>query len=207
MKITEESYKWAYALSPRSLTTHLILHHSGGSGATAQAIHSYHISKGWSGIAYHYYVRKSGEIVRGRPENMRGGHTTDWNYCSIGICFEGNFDAEVMPAAQIKAGRELVEDIKKRYPAIVIGRHSQFGQTACPGKSFPFDEIVSATEASDGSAEASAQPDDWAIDACKWAMEQGVFSGYENGDYRWHSAVTRQEIAVLLMRYHNRVLK
>ena len=72
---------------------------------------------------------------------MRGGHTTNWNYCSIGVCFEGNFETEQMLAAQIAAGRELVEDIVARYPSIVIGRHSDFGQTACPGKNFPLYRI------------------------------------------------------------------
>lgn len=136
MKVISSDFKWAYALTPRSVTTHLILHHAGASSATAAGIHAYHLSKGWAGIAYHYFVAKSGEIYSGRPENMRGGHTTNWNYCSIGVCFEGNFETEQMPEAQIAAGRELVADIAARYPSIVIGRHSDFGQTACPGKNF-----------------------------------------------------------------------
>jgi hypothetical protein len=71
LTITETEYNWAYALTPRSVTTHLILHHAGASGATAQAIHEYHLSKGWAGIAYHYYVRKSGE----NRQRQAGEHT------------------------------------------------------------------------------------------------------------------------------------
>lgn len=208
MTITEADYNWAYTLTPRSVTTHLILHHAGASGATAQAIHEYHLSKGWAGIAYHYYVRKSGEIVRGRPENTRGGHTTDWNYCSIGICFEGNFEAETMPDVQVKAGQKLVADVVSRYPSIVIGRHCQFGQTVCPGKNFRFDEIISVkVEPTDNSVENSPEPDVWAKDACEWAAGLGIFVGDNSGDYRWRDALTRQEFAVLLKRYKHIITK
>jgi N-acetyl-anhydromuramyl-L-alanine amidase AmpD len=189
------------------VTTHLILHHAGASGATAQAIHEYHLSKGWAGIAYHYYVRKSGEIVRGRPENTRGGHTTDWNYCSIGVCFEGNFEAETMPDVQMTAGRKLVADIVSRYPSIVIGKHSQFGQTVCPGKNFRYDEIISAKTEPTDSAETGTEPDVWAKDACEWATGLGIFVGDGSGDYRWRDAVTRQEFAVLLKRYNDIITK
>ena len=204
MTITEESYNWAYALTPRSLTTQLILHHAAASGATAQSIHSFHLSKGWAGIAYHYYVRKSGEIVRGRPENMRGGHTTNWNYNSIGICFEGNFETEKMPQEQINAGAELIADIKRRYPTITVGRHSGFGQTACPGRNFPFEKLVSEqTEPDNGSAEQEDGPDDWAKEATDWARAEGLFTGDDKGNFRWRDAVTRQELAVLLKRYND----
>ena len=143
MKVISNNYKWAYALTPRTVTTHLILHHAAASSATADGIHAYHLSKGWAGIAYHYFVSKKGEVYCGRPENMRGGHTTNWNYCSIGICFEGNFETEQMSAAQLEAGKELVVDITSRYPSIVVGKHSDFGQTACPGRNFPYDKMVS----------------------------------------------------------------
>lgn len=208
MIITEAEYNWAYTLTPRSVTTHLILHHTATTNATAQTIHDYHLSKGWAGIAYHYYVRKSGEVVRGRPENTRGGHTTDWNYCSIGICFEGNFETETMPDAQMTAGQKLVADIVSRYPTIVIGRHSQFGKTACPGENFRFDEIVSAKiEPTESDAETMSEPDVWAKDACEWATMLGIFIGDTSGNYRWRDALTRQEFAVLIKRYNDINLK
>lgn len=201
MKVISSDFKWAYALTPRSVTTHLILHHAGASSATAAGIHAYHLSKGWAGIAYHYFVAKSGEIYSGRPENMRGGHTTNWNYCSIGVCFEGNFETEQMPEAQIAAGRELVADIAARYPSIVIGRHSDFGQTACPGKNFQFDRIVcSKSEEPQKDAELSEAPSDWAKSSCEWAVEKGLFQGSGDTSFHWHEAVTREQLAVILER-------
>ena len=199
MTVISKDYKWAFPLTPRNVTTHLIVHHAAASSATPEGIHAYHLSKGWAGIAYHYFVSKKGEVFEGRPENMRGGHTTNWNYCSIGVCFEGDFETEQMPEAQLAAGGELVKDIVSRYPSIVIGRHSEFGQTACPGKNFPFDRIVSAKDSEpQKDAELEDAPSGWAESSCKWAVEKGIFLGSGDKSYRWHEAVTRQELAVVL---------
>ena len=201
MRITEKTYDWASPLTPRSVTTHLILHHADASHATPEGIHAYHRSKGWAGIAYHYFVAKDGTVTRGRPENTRGAHTMNWNYCSIGVCFEGNYETETMPAAQLAAGRALVEDIRKRYPNIVVGKHCDFGQTACPGKNFPFAQIVSGAEPAHD-AEESAEPADWAKSACTAAAARGIFQG-SGGSFRWHEPVTREELAVVLARALN----
>lgn len=201
MKVISSDFKWAFSLTPRSVTTHLVLHHAGVSSASAAGIHAYHISKGWAGIAYHYFVTKSGEIYAGRPENMRGGHTTNWNYCSIGICFEGNFETEQMPEAQIEAGKALIADIATRYPSIVIGRHSDFGQTACPGKNFPFDRLAATKNTEpQKDAELSETPSEWAKSSCEWAVKNGLIQGDSDKNCHWHDAMTREALAVILER-------
>jgi N-acetyl-anhydromuramyl-L-alanine amidase AmpD len=197
MTVITPNYYWAYALTPRSLTTHLILHHAAASSETPEAIHAYHKSKGWAGIAYHYYVRKDGTVYRGRPETMRGGHTTNWNYCSIGICFEGNLETETMPEAQIKAGQELIADIKARYPGIVIGRHKDYQATACPGANFPFNTITAAP--SETVAEDNNEPSAWAKPAWTWAEENGLMDGTNP-----KNAITREEVAMIIMRMEAR---
>jgi len=200
MNINEPDYKWAYALTPRSVTTHLIIHHSAGHG-TSEGIHDYHKSLGWAGIAYHYYVRQDGSIDRGRPENMRGGHTTNWNYCSIGVCFEGNFETEDMPQAQLEAGRELIADIRRRYPAITVGKHRQYQQTACPGRNFPFEEMLREVQPEPAqSAEDTGEPSDWAKEACEDVKLIGLFKGDGDGSFRWREPITREEMAVLCDR-------
>lgn len=198
MTVNEPKYIWAYSLTPRSTTTHLILHHSAGSGS-AEQVHNYHKSLGWAGIAYHYYVRRDGSIWRGRPENMRGGHTTNWNWCSLGICFEGNFEEEQMSQAQLSAGRELVADIVRRYPTITVGVHSDYQQTACPGDNFPLCEILKTEPP--GSAEDTKEPSPWAEEACRVMTQLGVFKGGGIGDFRWHDEITREETAVALYRF------
>ena len=80
-------------------------------------------------------------MYRGRPIEIIGAHCTGKNSCSIGICFEGNFENETMTAAQLKAGKELVSYLKGLYPSAEIKRHKDFQSTACPGRNFPFEEI------------------------------------------------------------------
>jgi len=70
-----------------------------------------------------------------------GAHCTEYNWLSIGICFEGNFENEKMPAAQLKAGQELISYLKRQYSSAEVKRHKDFNSTACPGKKFPFDGI------------------------------------------------------------------
>lgn len=202
MTVNESKYSWAYSPGSRTSTTHLILHHAAATGVSAETIHSWHLANGWAGIAYHYYVRKDGGIYRGRPEAWRGGHTTNWNYCSIGICFEGNFENEAMPEAQRKAGAELVADIRSRYPSITVGKHSRYQATACPGAHFPFDEIVAGVteEPADTDAERNNQPSKWAESSCGRAVDSGLIKGGTDGDYGWQEPITKEMFAVLADR-------
>ena len=146
MTIIEEQYDWAYNPGNRPTTIYLILHHAAAATASPQDIHRWHLTNGWAGIAYHYYVRKNGEVYRGRPEAWNGGHTEGYGGNSIGICFEGNFENETMPEVQVLAGRALVADIRERYTGIIIGAHRDYNATACPGRNFPFEEIVAEKE-------------------------------------------------------------
>lgn len=141
MKIIEKSFKWNGELIKRKATDYIVLHHRAGEG-DVESIHRTHIARGWAGIGYHFYVRKNGEVFRGRPINTAGAHCVDCNKMSVAICFEGNFEKEnTMPAVQIKAGQELVSCLKQIYPLATVKRHRDFGGTACPGKYFPFEEI------------------------------------------------------------------
>lgn len=141
MQIIEKKYNWNGVLSKRTKTNHIILHHMAGNGS-ADDIHRIHIGNGWTGIGYHFYIRKDGSIYQGRPIDTVGAHCSNYNSASIGVCFEGNYETEnVMPDAQKKSGQELVGYLKGLYPKAHIKKHRDFNSTACPGKNFPFDEI------------------------------------------------------------------
>ena len=142
MEIYEPHYRWAYDPGRRSRTDWLILHHAAGTGSP-ERIHALHRDgKGWAGIAYHYYVRLDGQICRGRPEDWNGGHTGGYNGVSLGVCFEGNFEEQTMPPAQLKAGRLLISDILRRWPGLQVARHCDLNCTACPGRNFPLAELL-----------------------------------------------------------------
>ena len=105
------------------------------------------------GIGYHMYVRKDGSIYEGRPVEYIGAHANGSNSDSIGICFEGKYDEETMPEAQLKAGKELVAYLKEKYNITKVQKHKEVSKTSCPGKNFPFDEIVNGTVAENTTVE------------------------------------------------------
>lgn len=140
LKIIEQTYKWNGSLSKRASTKYIVLHHRAANG-DVQGIHNTHLKNGWTGIGYHFYVKKDGSVYRGRPIDTVGAHTTDYNSVSVGVCFEGNFENETMTDTQIKAGKDLISYLKSLYPSAEMKRHKDFNSTACPGKNFPFEDI------------------------------------------------------------------
>lgn len=146
MQINEVNYKWSGTLTKRSKTEMIVLHHAAAKSCSAQDIHSWHLARGWTGIGYNYFIRKDGQIYRGRPENVVGAHATNYNSKSIGICFEGDFMVQSMPKAQLEAGKELVAYLKDKYKITKVKGHKDLMATSCPGSKFPFDEIANARQ-------------------------------------------------------------
>ena len=115
----------------------LVLHHAEASKCTVQDIHSWHLNNGWSGIGYHYFIRKDGSIYRGRPDGAIGAHCQGSNTGSLGICFEGNYMKETMPTAQYNAGIDLIKYLRGKYGNLTIYGHKELLATECPGSKFP----------------------------------------------------------------------
>ena len=44
---------------------------------------------------------------------------------------------------------------------------------------------------------------DWAKDAVNWALRNGILKGDERGNLMLHSPVTREQVCVMLKRYHD----
>ena len=66
------------------------------------------------------------------------------NSCSIGICAEGDYHTKekTMPQAQKKSIIELCQYLKKNYyPNAKIVGHREIGDSNCPGRYYPLDEI------------------------------------------------------------------
>ncbi len=140
MKINDTNLKFG-AMNKRTKTDLIVLHHAAAKSCSVDDIHRWHLDRGWSGIGYHFFIRKDGTVWRGRPEDRVGAHTVDYNSRSIGICFEGNFEKELMPEIQKAAGLELIAYLKGKYPIKDIKGHGELKATACPGKFFPLEEM------------------------------------------------------------------
>ena len=133
-------------MSTRKATQRIILHHADAKNCSAEDIHRWHLNNGWSGAGYHFLVRKDGKVYRLRPEDKVGAHAYGANYNSLGICFEGDYMEEDMPAEQIKAGQELVTYLKHEYNITTVQAHRDVCATSCPGDKFPFDQIANSNE-------------------------------------------------------------
>lgn len=143
MKIIETNWKWKSMLIVRSNTRYIVLHHAAAKTCTAQQVDSWHKGNGWSGIGYHFFIRKDGTIYRGRPEWAVGAHVSGKNSDSIGVCVEGNYEEEkTMPQAQKDAVKEVLRYLKGKYPKAELKGHRDVGATGCPGKYYPMSEMV-----------------------------------------------------------------
>lgn len=52
-----------------------------------------HLSRGFLGIGYHYYIRRDGTVYNTRSLARPGAHAIGYNANSIGICYEGGLSA------------------------------------------------------------------------------------------------------------------
>lgn len=143
MEIIETNLQFK-EMSTRKTTERIILHHAAATNCSAEDIHRWHLNNGWAGAGYHFLVRKDGKVYRLRDEEKVGAHAYGSNYNSIGICFEGNYMEEDMPAEQIKAGQELVAYLKNKYNITTVQKHKDVCATSCPGDKFPFEEIANS---------------------------------------------------------------
>lgn len=142
MEIIETDWKWKNALGTRAATDYIALHHAASVKCSAADIDRWHKERGWSGIGYHYFVRKDGSVYRGRPQNALGAHVQGKNNVSVGVCVEGDYDKErVMPQAQKNAVKALLRELKKIYPAAKIVGHGEIGSSDCPGRYYPLEEM------------------------------------------------------------------
>ena len=141
MNIIEVAYKWHGGFTKRPRTDFIALHHAEAVKCTPQDIHSWHVSNGWTGIGYHFFVRKDGTIYRGRPENAIGAHVSGANTNTLGICAEGSYMTEIMPTAQLNAIKWLIQYLDNKYGQLPIYGHREVGSSNCPGTNYPLAEL------------------------------------------------------------------
>ena len=89
--------------------------------------------------SYHYYVRRDGEVIPLLPETVQGVHARHYNYCSLGIVYEGGLDengsaADTRTDAQKAALWSLLKDLTRDYPEARILGHCELPHVAkrCP---------------------------------------------------------------------------
>lgn len=134
MIIHDAKLKFSQEQTKRSRTEYIIIHHSAGDDESVEEIHESHKNFGWIGIGYNYYIRKSGDIWKGRDEDTIAAHTEKYNSVSCGVCLAGNFEREQPTAAQLQSLQELLMQLRLKYPNAKIVGHRDLNATACPGR-------------------------------------------------------------------------
>lgn len=144
MEIIETNLTFRNALPHNNTPEAFVLHHTECNGWPIERLHAMHKNQfGWNGFAYHYYIRKNGQIFNGRPDWTMGAHCKGFNKNSLGIAFEGRYHKEdtVMPKAQFEAGIQLLTYLKNKYGNKKVYGHREVGSSDCPGKYFPLDSF------------------------------------------------------------------
>lgn len=112
----------------------------------ASDIRRWHRERGFRDIGYHYVITRSGEVQKGRPDDMAGAHERKINRRSISICLVGGspptgsreyrrgLGEDNFTPAQKTALAQLLLHLKEQHPdAEVIGHRDVQGvRKACP---------------------------------------------------------------------------
>ena len=155
---------------------------------------------------YHFLIGHTGKVFNGQPLTQAAWHATNFqvNLHSIAICFLGNFERIEMPIEQFNAGVKLIKDLIEQYdiPLKNILRHRDIisdithhaNSTLCPGKYFPFIEML----------EAIGQKTE-AQEAWKFVKENKIMQRPAGIDLETYlkSYINHQDLAVFLYRAYN----
>ena len=213
MQIIETNLPTNGSFNRRNKTDEIILHHAEASHASVEEVNRWHLERGWTGIGYHFYIRKDGKVYRGRPEWSVGAHAQGHNSRAIGICVEGSYMTETMPKTQFDALVALVREEMAKYPGAKVLRHRDVNSTDCPGVNYPWKALLAALspekkeetaltynqfkaflqryEKENEGKNASA----WAANAWKALTDAGITDGSAP-----QAPLTREQFAVMLQR-------
>ena len=134
---------------------YIVIHHSASDSGNASSIGKYHKNvKGWAnGLGYHFLIgnghgSNEGQIEVGNrwDEQIDGAHAGNdkYNKYGIGICLVGNFENKPPTDSQMSSLLYLINYLQKRcnIPDSNIVMHRNFRKTVCPGKHFPYNEVL-----------------------------------------------------------------
>jgi N-acetylmuramoyl-L-alanine amidase len=97
----------------------------------ASDIYKWHIQRGFTDIGYHYIIKTTGEVQRGRRDSIPGAHVKNHNANSLGICLIGGVDAkgkstDNFTPRQKASLRNLLLLLKLRYKEAEVLGHRDF---------------------------------------------------------------------------------
>lgn len=158
---------------------YLVIHHALANTCSIEDIHRWHQDeRGWAGVGYNFFVRKDGTVYEGRGLKYQGVHATGFNYQSMGICLEGNYDIGTPPTVQLEATKNLCIYLMGRFSNLeynygrLITHNSTYADPSvaksCPGVKFPMSTLKNLVKdqlASKGAVIASTSSNDLGVNS------------------------------------------
>ncbi len=135
---------------------YIIIHHSATrEGSEASFDHHHRVNNGWRGVGYDFVIGNSKGAKDGLVEvtfrwekQQDGAHagSKEYNRYGIGICLVGDFEKDYPTAKQMEALVGLINYLQDRCDIptnrVLFHRHVRPGGTKCPGKNFPFYDLL-----------------------------------------------------------------
>lgn len=129
-------------MKERKQTDYIVIHCSATPAkmdVDAAEIGRWHRERGFTGIGYHYVVRRDGTREKGREINEIGAHVIGHNHHSVGVCLVGgvapdgitpqdNFSQDQWTSLYLTL-KELHEEFPQ---AVIVGHRDLDAGKACP---------------------------------------------------------------------------
>jgi hypothetical protein len=177
-----------------------------------------------------YAIGCNGDVGMSVPEGMvaktSGSYANDSRAVTIEVADEPNPPYKVNAVAYERL-IELCVDICKRNGKdrlvwigdkdtalaysqkpneMLLTVHRWFQYTLCPGETL-LDSMPDLAEKVTAELQKDAKPDNtpskWAAESVAWAIDNGLMAGGSNGDLMLHSPITREQMCVILKRFHD----
>jgi len=100
-------------------------------------LNKWYRQRGYSGIGFHFVIRRDGTIETGCNPQAVGAHAVGHNFTSIGICLIGGVNKSDVPENNFTPEQwdslvKLLKGLKTKYPEAKIIGHNEVAKKSCP---------------------------------------------------------------------------
>ena len=204
---------------------YLVLHYTGNAGDTAAGNATY-FQKNVVQASAHYFVDDR-DVYRSVPEERNAwavggalwadhvesgggrlyGVVTNSNSISVELCGTAGDGSPCASEATLENAASLCRKLMARYriPAERVVRHFDVTAKHCPA--YLMDHEAWEKFRSRLEAPMNQEPAAYAKEAVKWAQENGIMTGNQQGDLMLQQPVSRQQMVTMLHRYHTYLMQ
>jgi hypothetical protein len=104
--------------SPKSIVLH-----STYSYPRFDELQRFHLSRGFSGVGYHFFIASNNDVFQARPTEIEGAHCIGSNTSSIGLGLYS--DNGRLSRRNLRLATGLIEDIRNSYGNLPLVSHTQ----------------------------------------------------------------------------------